>query len=177
MAGEDGFLIVGAVQKPHGIKGELFVRVETDHPGTIFAPGRVLRLGDAEGRPLEGVLTIERARPFKGGVLVKVAEHATRDDSLDALRGRSLLIAASEAAPLESDETFVHHLIGLRVVDAGETVGRVREVYDAPAGFYLGVEREGKKELLVPFVREMVRRVDRDAGVLEVELPAGLLEL
>ena len=177
MAGEDGFLIVGAVQKPHGIKGELFVRVETDHPDAVFTPGRVLQLGDGRGRPDGGTLTIERARPFKGGLLVKAAGFAGRDESIEALRGRSLLIPASEAAPLGEDETFVHHLIGLRVVSAGETIGAVRDVYEAPAGWYLGVEREGKKELLLPFVREMVKRVDPAEGVVEVEVPAGLLEL
>ena len=171
------WLIVGAVQKPHGIKGELFVRVETDHPGAVFTPGRALLLGDATGKPSGGVLTIERVRPFKGGVLVKVAEHAGRDDTLEALRGRTLLIPAHEAAPLDEDETFVHDLMGLRVVAAGETVGRVGEVYEAPGGWYLGVAREGRRELLLPFVREMVKRVDPAEGVLEVELPAGLLEL
>lgn len=171
------WLIVGAVQKPHGIKGELFVRVETDHPGAVFAPGRVLRLGDAQGRPDGETLTIERARPFKGGLLVKTTEFTTLDERIQALRGRSLLIAEGEAAPLGQDETFVHHLIGLRVLASGEAVGIVREVYEAPSGWYLGVEREGKKELLLPFVREMVTRVDPAEGVVEVELPAGLLEL
>ncbi|HEX8904127.1 MAG TPA: ribosome maturation factor RimM [Longimicrobiaceae bacterium] len=175
--GQGGYLIVGAVQKPHGIKGELFVRVETDHPDAVFAPGRVLRLGDAEGRPGEDTLTIERARPFKGGLLVKTAEFSGLDERTQALRGRSLLIAEGEAAPLAEDETFVHHLIGLRVLAAGEAVGTVREVYEAPSGWYLGVEREGRKELLLPFVREMVTRVDPAGGVVEVEPPVGLLEL
>jgi 16S rRNA processing protein RimM len=175
--GRGGFLIVGAVQKPHGIKGELFVRVETDHPGAVFAAGRVLLLGDAEGRPDGGTLTIERARPFKGGLLVKTAEFTALDERIQALRGRTLLIAEGDAAPLAEDETFVHHLIGLRVVAAGEAIGTVREVYEAPSGWYLGVEREGRKELLLPFVREMVTRVDPAEGVVEVELPAGLLEL
>lgn len=177
MAHEGGWLIVGAVQKPHGIKGELFVRVETDHPAAVFAPGRALRLGDAQGTPSDDSVTVERARAFKGGVLLKTAEHAGHDASLEALRGRTLLMPAADAAPLADDETFVHDLMGLRVVSGGEPVGRVREVYDAPGGWYLGVEREGRKELLLPFVREMVKRIDPAAGVLEVELPAGLLEL
>lgn len=177
MADVGGWLIVGAVQKPHGIKGELFVRVETDHPGAVFAPGRVLQLGDADGNPVDGTLTIERARPFKGGLLVKAAGLSGRDERADALRGRSILIPEGEAAPPAEDETFVHHLIGLRVTASGEAVGVVREVYDAPGGWYLGVERAGKKELLLPFVREMVKRVDRNEGVVEVDPPAGLLEL
>jgi len=59
----------------------------------------------------------------------------------------------------------------------GDEVGTVGEVYEAPAGWYLGVRREGRKELLVPFVAEMIRRVDPAEGVVEVELPEGLLDL
>jgi 16S rRNA processing protein RimM len=177
MADSAGFLVVGAVQKPHGIKGELFVRVETDHPAAIFVPGRVLRLGDARGVPGAESITVERARPFKGGMLVKTAEFSGRDERLELLRGSSLLIPEGDVAPLADDEVFVHHLIGLRVLASGIEVGTVREVYDAPGGWYLGVEREGRKELLLPFVSEMVKRVDPEAGVVEIEPPAGLLEL
>jgi ribosomal 30S subunit maturation factor RimM len=49
--GTPPLLIVGWIQKPHGIRGELFVKLATDRPEALFAPGRVLRLGDAEGRP------------------------------------------------------------------------------------------------------------------------------
>ena len=176
-AGGAGFLIVGVVHKPHGIKGELSVRVETDHPGAVFGAGKTLLLGDARGAPSGGRITVERARPFKGGLLLKAVEHAGRDAAVDALRGATLLIPAGEAAPLEEHEAFVHQLIGLRVRAGGEAVGTVAEVYDAPAGWYLGVAREGRKELLVPFVREMIRRVDPAEGVVEVELPEGLLDL
>jgi 16S rRNA processing protein RimM len=174
---EGGFLIVGTVHKPHGIKGELSVRVETDHPGSVFGVGRTLLLGDARGNPSGGRITVERARPFKGGLLLKAVEHAGRDAAVDELRGTTLLIPAAEAAPLEENEAFLHQLIGLRLSVAGEVVGTVDEVYDAPAGWYLGVRREGRRELLVPFVQEMIRRVDPAAGVVEAELPEGLLEL
>jgi 16S rRNA processing protein RimM len=175
--GGEGFLIVGSVLKPHGIKGELMVRLETDRPGAVFQPGRVLRLGDAEGRPLEGSLVVERARAFKGGYLLKVAGHTGRTEAVEALRGKSLLIPEAEAAPRDEDEVFYHQLVGLKVVSASEEVGTVREVYEAPSGVLLGVERAGRKELLLPFVRDWVRRVDVAGGVLEIEAPPGLLEL
>jgi 16S rRNA processing protein RimM len=179
MAGaeEHAFLIVGVVQKPHGIKGELFVRVETDRPDVVFRPGRVLRLGDAEGRPVEGSLTVERSRPFKGGVLLKVAEHAGRGDAQDAIRGRSLLIERTEAVALEEDEVYYHQLVGLKVISGEEVVGTVREVYEMPSGVMLGVERPGRRELLVPFVRQMLKRIDVAEGLLELEVLPGLLEL
>lgn len=171
-------LIVGTVQKPHGIKGELFVRLETDRPDAVFTAGRALALGDADGRPSDDVLTIERARAFKGGLLVKVAGVSARTPELDELRGRTLLIPRDQAVAPAEDEVFYHDLLGMKVVTAAEgEVGTVVEVYDAPAGPMLSVRRKGAKELLIPFVREMIRRVDPAEKVLELDLPAGLLEL
>jgi 16S rRNA processing protein RimM len=178
MAAEAEFLIVGTIQKPHGIKGELFVRLETDRPDAVFTPGRALRLGDAKGALSEASLTVERARAFKGGVLVKVAEHGGRSPETEALRGRTLLIPRDEAAELAEDEVFYHDLIGMRIVTPAEgEIGVIGDVYDAPSGPLLSVGREGGKELLIPFVRDTIRRLDRAERVLELEVPAGLLEL
>lgn len=179
MAGEEpAFLIVGTVQKPHGIKGELFVRLETDRPAEAFAAERVLRLGDRDGRVSDEVLTVERARAFKGGILLKARETGARDEALESLRGRTLLIPREEAAAPAEDEIFYHQLLGMRVVTEAEgEIGTIAEVYDAPAGPLLSVSRLEGKELLIPYVRETIRRADPAAGVLELDLPAGLLEL
>lgn len=170
-------LVVGTIQKPHGVRGELYVRVETDRPEAVFAPGRVLLLADPQGVPAGGVLTVERARPFKGGLLMKVGELTTRE-AAEEVRGRALLIPLAEAAPLEEGEVFVHELVGMEVRAEGEVVGRVHDVYEAPAGYLLAVRRPGKKgELMVPFVEAVVRGVDVEGRVLDLEPIPGLLEL
>lgn len=174
---EDPFLLVGRIRKPHGVRGELFVWTETDRPAAVFATGRTLYLG-GDGGPADGAtLTVERARPFKDGFLVKCAEHSRRGEALEALRGRSMYIRRSEAVPLESDEVYYHELIGMRVVVDGSVVGTVREVFETPGPDLLAVDRESQPELLVPFVREMVARIDREAGAIEITPPEGLLEL
>jgi 16S rRNA processing protein RimM len=174
---EAEFLLVGRIRKPHGIRGELFVWLETDRPETAFRDGQTLYLGD-DGGPAEGKrITVERTRRFKDGYLVKVREHGGRDEALELLRGQSLYIRRSDAAPLEAGEVYYHDLIGLRVVAHGDEVGEVREVYEGPATDLLVVTRPGKPEALVPFVREIVRSVDIDAGVVEIEPPDGLLEI
>lgn len=170
-------LIVGTVQKPHGIRGELSVRLETDHPDEVFRPGRVLRLSDAAGRPAGGVLTVVRVRPFKGGVLLQSAEHTGRTPELEALRGRSLVIPREDAPPLDEGEVFIHQLPGLRVEADGVTVGTVREVFEAPAGHLLEVRCPDGREVLIPFVPEVIARVDVAQGVVEIRPPPGLLEL
>jgi 16S rRNA processing protein RimM len=170
-------LIVGTVAKPHGIRGELAVKVDTDNPASVFRAGRVLLLGDARGRPDGRTLTVERARPFKEGMLVRTREHTSRTAEVDALRGAVLLIPAGEAAPAADDEVFFHEVVGMRVRTAEAEVGTVRDLYESPGGFLLGVTAAEGKEVLVPFVREMVTRIDREAGVMEIAVPPGLLEL
>ncbi|HEX2094537.1 MAG TPA: ribosome maturation factor RimM [Longimicrobiaceae bacterium] len=178
MAGsEPEYLVVGTVQKPHGIRGELFVQVETDHPDAAFASGRVLHLADAAGAPSGRTLTVERARAFKGGLLLRAVGLSSRTPEVEALRGVSLLIPRSEAAPLDEGEVFYHQLLGMRVVAGGEEVGMVRDVYEAPSGHLLAVLRPGRAELMLPFVGEIIRRLDVEERVLEIDPPTGLLEL
>jgi 16S rRNA processing protein RimM len=171
------FLLVGRIRKPHGIRGELFLWPETDRPEVAFQTDQTLFLGDDDGPFADARLTVERARPFKDGFLLKAREHGTRSEALEELRGRSLYIRRADAAPLAEDEVYYHELIGMRVVAGGEEVGRIREVYEGPGTDLLAVTRQGKPELLVPFVRDIVRNVDVEAGEVAIEPPPGLLEL
>lgn len=171
------FLSVATVRKPHGVRGEVVVALETDRPKPVFRAGRVLQLGDASGRPVGRNLTVERARPFQDGMLVKFEELQGRTPELEELRGRTLLIPAHEAAPAAQDEVHYRELVGMRVLDRDQEVGRIREVLDSPGGELLAVRRPGRPELLLPFVREWTRAVDREAGELRLELPEGLLDL
>ncbi len=150
----------------------------TDDVAGVFAPGHELRQGDSEGRPEpEGVfLTVHNARPFKGGLIVRFREIDDRA-AAESLQGRTLLIAAEDARPLEDDEYFLHDLVGLEVrTPEGERIGRVAEVYEGGPSHLLGVD-DGEREHLIPFNRQLVRRVDLSEGVIVVEPLPGLLGL
>lgn len=150
----------------------------TDDVAGVFAPGRGLRWGDPEGRPESGgdVLTVHSVRPFKGGLLVRFREVDDRA-AAEGLQGRTLLIAAEEARPLEEDEYFLHDLVGLEVrTPGGERIGRVAEIYEGGAVHLLGVD-DGEREHLIPLNRQIVRRVDLKEGAIVVEPIPGLLGL
>ncbi len=171
------YLAVGTVRKPHGIKGELLVEVETDHPDAMFQPGRVLRVGTATGEPTGAMLTVERSRPFKDGLLLRVREHPSRTAATDELRGSSLLIPEAEAAPLAEGEVFYHQLVGMRVVTAEGEVGPIAEVRTIGGADLLVVRQEDGREVLIPFVKDIVWRIDPAAAEIEIDPPEGLLEL
>lgn len=169
-------LIAGSIRRPHGIRGEVQVNVDTDRPDVVFRRGRVLPLGDAAGRPTGRSVTVERFRPGKGGGILQIGGVSSREEA-EGLRGLLLLIEATEAAPAGEGEVLYRDLVGLEVIADGERVGTVEDVLDTAAGELLLVRRPGGKELLVPFVGEMVRRIDLAGGRLELDPPEGLLEL
>jgi len=176
---DPGFLAVGHLTRAHGIDGELYVASLTDHPEGTFAPGVVLRLGDASGRepdPDLPPLRVASARPFKDGWLVEFGGVESRSEA-EALRGRYLLRATSELEPPGEGEWYQHDLLGLEVVTAdGRRLGVVRELYELAPADLLEIEGDGR-EYLIPFREEIVVSVDLDAGRLVVDPPEGLLDL
>jgi 16S rRNA processing protein RimM len=177
-------VVVARVTRPHGIKGGLLLRAETDHAEELFTPGRVLHLvepptdkpADEPSTGLPEALTIVEAAPH-GAVWRVVTEEIADRSSADRFRGVHLAVPHEELPELGADEYFFHDLIGLRVEDEeGRELGSVSEVYEGPADPLLAVEAEGR-ERFIPFRREFVVDVDLEAGLLRVTLPEGLLDL
>lgn len=181
MAGPRGgerpeYLIVATVRRPHGVRGELLLAVQTDRPEKVFRPGRELSVGDARGEPDGRVVTLEGVRPTQGGAIVRVRGVVDREGS-DTLRGTTFLIPAASAEPAGEDEVHYRDLVGLEVLAAGQVVGRVTSILQIGPNEMLVVRRAGGGETLVPFVREIVREVDLDRREVRLELPEGFLEI
>jgi len=164
-------MLIGRVVKSHGIKGEVAVDLLTDEAGSRFVVGEVLH-GKQAGK--EQDLTIKTLRPHQKRLLVSFEEIPDRT-AADSLRGMKFY-----ASPLErdedSDEYYDHELIGLKVRLDGAEIGEVTGVMDTPNRKILEVAYEGR-EVLIPFVMDIVPKIDLDEGYLEITPPEGLLDL
>lgn len=171
-------VIVGRVRKAHGIRGELIVEPITDAPGAIFAPGRRLFAGTVRGdrAPDGGELHVERASPFKGGLIVAFREIADRTTA-ELWRNRYFLVPRTELVPPNEDEVYVHELLGMPVrLESGEIIGEVTDLYELPQGLALDIHRPGRSSSVVLLYDQSVVGVDRDARIVTVVVPEGLLE-
>lgn len=179
MRSEPAFLVVGHLNKVHGTKGELYVWPLSDHPESTFAPGVTLYLGDEKGEApdaSQATLTIEAARPFRRGFLLKVGGVTTRTEA-EYLQGRYVLRPKVELAPLDEGELFYHQLLGMKVLAVGgEEVGEVVEVYELASADLLAV-RGTRGTRHIPFLKSIVVEVDPEAGTLIIDPPEGLLDL
>ncbi len=167
-------IVVGRIGKPHGIRGELTVEVRTDAPEIRFAPGSVLVTDPARVGPI----TVEAVRWHSGRLLLRV--DGVHDRSMaEGLRGVVLTAdVPDDEVPDDPEEFFDHQLRGLAVVTTdGIALGVVDDVVHLPYQDLLAVKRDAGREVLVPFVAEMVTDIDVQAGTITVALPEGLLDL
>ncbi|MGH3416686.1 MAG: ribosome maturation factor RimM [Actinocrinis sp.] len=167
-------LVVGRIGRAHGLRGEVTVEVRTDDPDLRFAAGATLETDPAA----RGPLTIAAGRA-QGGRLVLLFEGVADRTGAEALRNTLLIVYADpDELPADPEEFFDHQLVGLRVVTVdGREVGTVSEMLHLPTQDVFAVKRADGREVLVPFVAEIVPDVDLDEGVVHVDPPPGLLEL
>jgi 16S rRNA processing protein RimM len=152
------WLAAGRVGRPHGLDGSFHV---THARGPLLALGATVRVGD------EDIEIVRRAGTDERPIL-RLAGHDDREAAV-ALRGHDLMVHRDVVPELGEDEWYAEDLEGLRVVDGAVAVGRVRRMVALPSCEALEVARDGD-DLLVPLVRDAVRSVDVDAGVIDVDL-------
>jgi 16S rRNA processing protein RimM len=167
---------VGRVVKPHGIRGELMVDVSTDSSDVRFAVGSVLFVTSRDG-VVQRSVTVTAARPHTGRLLV-FFEGVVGRDAAEELRGAVLTANLADLPPItDPDEFYDHQIEGLAVhTVAGDEIGTVREVLHGAGGELLLVDHKEGREVLVPFVRQIVPEVDVAGGRIVLDPPPGLLE-
>ena len=161
-------VVVGRIGRAHGIKGEVSVELRTDEPDRRFAVGQRLTAGPR-------TLTIASTRRHQGRLLVRFEQ--TPDRTAAEQLGGVLLEAEVDPAstPEVDDEFYDHQLVGLAVRTRDREVGHVIAVQHLPEQDLLVVDTGGR-EVLVPFVSELVPEVDLEAGHVVVADRPGLLD-
>jgi len=140
---------IGKVGRPHGIDGSFFVEQPSDDKrwwttGATFLAG---------GAPVEVVAH----RTSSGRPVIKV------EPSVE--RGVLLEVERDALPPTAEDEYYAFELVGLAVVEeSGRVLGTVKAVTPGVANDVL--ELDG--DVLLPMVEDCVKRIDLDAGRIEV---------
>lgn len=165
---------IGRIGRAHGLRGEVTVEVRTDDPDGRFSPGSVLLTDPGEAGPL----TVTSMRPNSGRLLLAFDGVMDRT-AADRLRGVVLQADVDPAQrPEDPEEFFDHQLVGLTAVSlTGAALGEVAEVLHLPSQDVLALVTPEGRELLVPFVAELVPQVDLEARRLVVDPPGGLVDL
>ncbi|MBI1257471.1 MAG: 16S rRNA processing protein RimM [Chloroflexi bacterium] len=160
--------------RPHGVRGELRVRMMTDYPERI-AKLETIYLADKPEPKVAKPYKVQGMRMNGDFGLLKLREIPDRT-AAEKYRGLFVLVDMEHAVPLEEGEFYLYQLIGVKVETAdGETLGMLTEVLETGANDVYIVKSERYGEILIPVTPETILKTDVDAGVMIVKLPEGLL--
>ncbi len=169
-------IAIGVIAGPHGLDGEVRVRIAGDGPEPLLA---------AEAVWVGTTATDPEARRYrvhgcglgrKGEVRLKFDGIEGRD-AIGKLVGRVLSAPASHLPVLPEGEFYWYELIGCRVVsENGLELGTVREIWETGAHDVLVVVDEEGIRRLLPTAQDLMTDVDLAARrIVVVDLP-GLFE-
>ncbi len=165
----DDLIFVATVIKPHGLKGILKIKVESDNPKR-FLPGEVLLLV-LSNRILE--VTIEHFVPQNKYGLLKLEEIDNLEQA-DPWREAGLAVPSSKLMPLESGNYYTFQLLGLSVIsEQGEELGLLSQIEEYPAGdIYLVKGSRG--QFYIPARGDIIQSIDLERKVITIRDMEGL---
>jgi len=163
------YLECGKIVSTHGVRGELRVQPWCDSP-EFLCGFHTLYLQKGET-----MLEVERARPNKNMVLLKLKGFDTLDDAV-TLRGKVLYINRDDAP--DDGATFIQDLIGISVVDAdsGRLWGTLTDVLFTGANDVYVLMDEAKKQRLIPAIPDVIVETDITGGIMRIRPLKGLFE-
>lgn len=171
MIKEEEVYKIGIINKPHGIHGELsftfdddiFDRVDADYivclmDGILvpfFIESYRFRSDSSALIKLEGVDNEQQARRFTNTEVFFPKRHAEGTE--------------------DEDLTWAY-FTGFIIKDVKEgKIGKVTDVDDSTINTLFVVDRDGK-ELLIPAQEDFIVNLDREARIITMDLPSGLIE-
>jgi 16S rRNA processing protein RimM len=165
-------VVIGRIGRIHGLQGEMILQ------GSSLDAAELRQVGSFVWRSHDGTtvpLTLRSTRPIHRGILVAFAEAPDRDRAVD-LAGGELLAERTRLPDAGPGLAYTFELIGLEVRDvSGRRLGTLEAIWNTGAHPIYVVQ--GERELLVPAHPGVLIEVDRAAGVITVDLPAGLEDI
>lgn len=164
------YLLLGEVLRPHGVRGEVRMRILTDHPERITELEAVY-IGKSVEDSKVTTYTVEHMRGHQEYGLLKLKGIDDRD-AADRLRGLFVMVDIANAVPLEEGEFYLYQLIGLRVeTHDGQTLGTLTDVLETGANDVYVVQSPTRGEVLIPVLESIIVKTDIASGVVTVHLP------
>jgi 16S rRNA processing protein RimM len=157
---------IGRILKPHGIQGQLKVRLYSDNFEEFTRRGYAYIKQD-EGARRIGYAVMRAEPPF---VYLRVGGVSTRTEA-EALCGLPLMLGRGDLGEPGEGEHYIVDLIGLTVVDErGTELGVLKDVLQHGAADVYVVR--GRKGFMFPALKRVITKVDVQAGAITVDSKA-----
>lgn len=164
-------LEVGQIVNTFGIKGFVKVYPYVDDI-TRFEDLKKVYI---KSKKDESQLEIEEVKYQKNMVLVKFKGIETVEMA-EKLRNSYLEIDRKDAIPLEEGQYFIADLLGMEVyTDEGEKLGILDDIFNNGSTDIYVVKNELGKQVLLPYIDEVIKKIDLEEEKITVHILNGLI--
>lgn len=163
---------IGKLVSAFGLKGELILKHHLGKKTSL--------------KGLQAIFIEERKESFipwfiestkiksEDEVYLKIVDVNVREQAIK-LTQKEVWIPEADFKKLSAKSSPIN-LLGYDVVEDGKVLGKILEVIEQPHQLLCRIDIEGK-EVLIPLNEDTIRKVDKKALQVIVELPEGLLEI
>jgi len=160
------------VLKPRGLEGELKVAIITSFPNH-FKKIDTLFVKD---KNTWQSYTVNRVRLTNKFVFLQFEGIQTAEQA-EVLRNKELCVSTEQLQELETDEYYIHDLIGLQVFDEqGLLLGTIADVETYPGNDIYVLDNGQGQQYLIPAIRDVIKEVDIQSKRITIHVIEGLLE-
>jgi len=170
---KDDFYSLGKITKTSGYKGSLMFFFDVDDISHYTHLPSVFVELDNELIPFF-IQELKIKSPQKAFVKLDGIDSIEKAENLV---NRNLYLPLDMLPRLEGDEFYFHEVIGFNVIDERHgNIGILQEIQDLKTQSLL-VVMNGEKEILIPFNKGFVQRLDRDNNTIYITAPEGLIDI
>lgn len=165
------YLETAKIVATHGIRGEVRCQYFCDS-AEFLCEFEELFLDKKGEKPVE----ITRAYPHKNVVIMKIDGIDTVEDA-QKLIGKTLYMNRDDVE-LDEGVYFIQDIVGLVVkdIESGEVYGKISDVYQNGATDVYSIKKENGRELMFPYIDEVVKKIDIEAGEMLIKPLEGLFD-
>ena len=167
----EGYFEIGQIVNTSGLKGVMKVKPFTDDI-TKFSNLKTIYVSiKKELKEFE----IEQARFSKNMVFLKLKGIDTVEQAED-YRNLYLKIKRNKDEKLEKDSYYIVDILGCKIItDEGKELGDIEDVFSTGSNDVYVVKDELGKQVLLPAIKDVIKKVDIKNKVITVHLLEGLL--
>ncbi len=165
------FFRIGAVAKPHGIKGEAKVFPTSQDMDRYKDLDSVIFMSDKDSFE-KRVLSVKMQPPF----VIMAFEGIDSMEEILKYKGYDIMVKREDAIPLEPGQHYIADILGFKVIsDEGEALGLLKDVLITGANdVYQVLNEETGEEILIPGIDQCILNIDEDKEEILVHLLKGL---
>ena len=167
-------LKVGKIVNTHSLKGEIKVISSTDFEEERFKKGSKLLI--TRGNQLIREVVVQSYRNHKNFLLVKF-EGIDSVEEAEKLKNLQIKIDSDEVGELEENEFYFHEIIGCQVFDENDrNLGEIIDILTPGANDVWVIKGENGKEILIPYIEDVVKKIDITSKKVNIEVMEGLID-